>query len=216
MTTTQWVISVAVALIGGGAMGAVITSFVTRYRNKRQPIAYKLETIEVFKKNPDLPSLQAVLMEGDNPKFTAENLSIARITLINKGNQDMEKFNFGVTLKGTSKAIDIKRETPDRHHEMKCLTGVGLKTPASEIDFILEPFNRGEEYKLNIHFIYVDTPGSILVSSPHSTLFIDTNKEPSWERIVKRVGLMTLALMISYFVIMGIVIIIHELGELIN
>ncbi len=158
-------------------MGAVVTALVTRYRNRRQPIAYKMETIEIFKKNPELISLQAVLMEGDKPNFTADNFSIARITLINKGNQDIEQFSFGVTLKGTDKAIDIKQETPDRHHKIKVLNPVGLSTPTTELDFTLEPFNRGDKYILSVYFTYLDSSSPIELSSSHSTKFVEANTE---------------------------------------
>lgn len=84
MTQAQWIALIA-GLLGGGAMGAIITAIVTKHRNRRQPIGYAIEIIDIFKKNLEIPSLQAILMIGDNPGsgpgFAFENLSIARITV---------------------------------------------------------------------------------------------------------------------------------------
>ena len=140
-----------------------------------------------------MPSLQAILMIGENPGsgpgFAFENLSIARITMINKGNQDIEEFSFGVTLKGDNKAVDVKLETSDRHHTITLLTPSGLRNPPKqELDFTLKPFNRSESYSLNIYFTYTDIQGSIELSSSHSTRFIEIGaKKEMVEDIVIRV-----------------------------
>lgn len=175
MTESQWIILFA-SFFTGGAFGAVITAVVTKYRNRRQPVGYEMEVIKVFQKNPDYPSLHAVLMVGGNPNgpgYAVDNLAIARITLINKGNQDIELFNFGVTLEGTDEAVDIRMETPDRHHVMKSLTEVGFDNRKKELDFTCQPFNRGEPYISSIYFTYCESPGLIQLSSPHSTKFVE-------------------------------------------
>lgn len=179
MSTTQWIISVVVALIGGGAMGAVITAVVTNYRNRRQPVAYNLEIIEAFKENPEFPLLEANLSSGPVDEIGIKHilpirhLSVARLTLINRGNQDIEAFRFGVTLKDTNQAVDIKVITPDRHHVVEILTPVSPDNPLKELDFVLKPFNRRNKYRIDIYFIYDDVPGAIKLSSPHSTIFVD-------------------------------------------
>jgi len=98
-------------LLGGGAMGAIITAVVTNFRNRQQPIGYETELVEVIKKNPDFPSLRALIMSGDDsgPGLAISNLSMARITIVNKGNQDIVEFKFGVTLTET-----IERCSPAR------------------------------------------------------------------------------------------------------
>jgi hypothetical protein len=167
------------SLIGGGAMGAIIAIFAARHRNKRQPVGYRKEVIEVFKKNPEFPSLQAVLMVGDPSDsgggFVVHNLSVVRYALVNKGNHDLQEFKFGLTLGGTNSAVDVKTETPDRHHTMDVLTPVSISNRKTELDFSLNPFNRAEEYRLNVYFTYADEPGSIELSSPHSTEFSEIN-----------------------------------------
>ena len=53
------VIAIIGSLLGGGAMGAVITLLVSRHRSKRQPVGFSIEIIDIFKQNPEIPSLRA-------------------------------------------------------------------------------------------------------------------------------------------------------------
>jgi hypothetical protein len=177
MTTAQWITLIA-SFFTGGAFGAVITALITKYRSRRQPVGYKIEVIEVFKKNPNYPSLQAILMVGKDqrssgPGYAIDNLSVARITLTNKGNQDIGEFKFGITLEGSYKAVELRMENPDRHHVINSLTEVSFNEPKKELDFALQPFNREETYTFSIHITYSESPGLILLSSPHSTKFVE-------------------------------------------
>ena len=47
MTTQQWLALIA-TLIGGGAMGAILTALITNFRNKVQSIYCVKEHISVF------------------------------------------------------------------------------------------------------------------------------------------------------------------------
>jgi len=145
--TPQWVEMAQRLLpyLGGGAVGALITLVATWFRNRRQPIGYKIETIEIFKEDPYLPSLQAVLSfvsgleEGDTEEdlghhtFALKNLSVARITLVNRGNHDYPEFRFGVTFTEGDSAIDLRTETADRHHVAKNETKVDLCTNKAKL-----------------------------------------------------------------------------------
>lgn len=180
MTTTQWVIGLIVALIGGGAMGAVITALVTKHRNRRQPVGNKIEFFPVLRKTPKFPSLKAILMDetssGSGPGVSVDNLYLARITVVNNGNQDINEFKFGVTLKGTDQAINVITETPDRHHIMSLETPVSLASHKGSLDFICLPFNRKETYIANVYIITGGVPNEIQLSSPHSTQFVELPK----------------------------------------
>ena len=99
MTTTQWVIGLGVTLIAGGAMGALISAYVSYKRNKRQPVVYTMEIIDIFRKGTNFPRL-AKLMVTEHPlgfgeERSVDNLSLARIKVTNKGNQDIKEFTFG-------------------------------------------------------------------------------------------------------------------------
>jgi hypothetical protein len=173
----NWIPIIA-TLLGGGAMGALITLIATRFRNRRQPVVYKTEVIDIFKKISETQSFRAFLSRdndelGVGDAIGVDNYSVARITLINKGNQDLAEFKFGITLKGTGEAIDVKTESPDRHHILTLLTPVDLLEPLKELDFIAQPFNRGEPYIVNVYFTYAETANEVQLSSPHSTRFIE-------------------------------------------
>ena len=169
MSTTQWLITAVVALLGGGAMGAVINNWFINRRAKRQPIHYGIRTIDIITKHQNFPSLKAVLTMGEDsgPGRAVNNLSVATFTLGNKGNEDLARFDFGVTLKGTDEAIDVKFENPDRHHKVRLLTPVNLLEPRQEIDFSLSPFNRGDVYVVSILFTYERSSEGVVISTPH-------------------------------------------------
>ena len=177
---TQWIISIVAALIGGGAMGAVINALVTKYKNRRQPVVYKMEVIEAFKKNPDLEANLALQINdplGTRKVLEVDRLSVASITLTNEGNQDSDEFEFGITMKGTNEAVRVIPITQDRHHKVEILTPVDFTNPTRELDFRLRPFHRGDPYTLNVYFTYEDSPGTIELSTAHPTVFIETKQE---------------------------------------
>lgn len=176
MSTTQWIITSVIALVGGGTMGALVNNWFLNRRSKRQPIHYNIQRVDIIKRL-NFPSLQAVLTSGDDsgPGRAVSNLSLATFTLSNKGNEDLEKFEFGLTLKGTSKAIDVKFENPDRHHKVELLTPVSLLDPKQEIDFSLRPFHRRDVYNVSILYTYEKSSGKISISSPHSQRLVEVN-----------------------------------------
>lgn len=177
-----------VGILGGGAMGALITAFVTYRRNKRQPITQKIEFFPVLHRTPNFPSLRAILMDetnsGSGPGVTVENLYLGRVTIINQGNQDIPEFRFGVTLTGEDEAINVITETPDRHHSMALERPVSLANPSKELDFVVKPFNRKEPYIANIYFRTKDIHSDILLSSSHSSQFVDARGPINWKHAV--------------------------------
>jgi hypothetical protein len=139
--------------------------------------------IEIFNKSKVYGSMKAMITIEDiadsQPDLVVENLSVARLTLINKGNQDLKEFLFGVTLDEGSEAFQIKSTTLDRHHIATCLTPPTVPRLLAELDFKLEPFNRNEPYTLDIYFTYyTGQAGKINLSSPHSTRFIEMGTLP--------------------------------------
>ena len=139
------------------------------YRSRRQPVHWKIDIIDVFKPNPDFPSLQgAILADPEKPHdipTMIDNLSVARVTLVNKGNQDLKEFKFGLSFEETNQAIHLESETLDRHHVVECSTGISLSSPAKELDLTLKPFNRGEAYSFNIQFTYIGSVGTVRIGT---------------------------------------------------
>ena len=198
MQTTQpgfpWlaVIAIAGSLLGGGMMGSIITLLVTNYRNRRQPIGYSIETIDVFKQNPEFPSMRAFLDVGEDPETGVDhahavlaNFSIVRVKVVNKGNQDIAVFKMGITLEEDTDAFDIKVETLDRHHVGEILTPINIADTKNELDFSLQPFNRTDLYTMSVYVMYKERVGPIKLSSAHSTRFVEIGsfKENRWNEL---------------------------------
>lgn len=149
MTTSQWVITLVVTLLAGGAMGAVINAIVNWRRNRIQPIGVQKEIIPFVNRNIASVGLEAKIvltLEGETASF--ENLSLGQITLRNTGSHDYEEFNFGVNISGLTMAVLLHTETPDRYHEVFSSPRIDFKHMDNEIDFCLKPFNRNDTYSI--------------------------------------------------------------------
>jgi hypothetical protein len=176
----QWVPWV-LGVLGGGAMGAIITASMNYLKNRRQPVGYRKDIVEVFRKRRDHPNLAARLLVREHPlepspEYEIDMLSLARVSLTNLGNQDLPKFAFGITMSEGTKIIDMRIKEPDRHHVMKVVLPEDRSKALTELDFTLEPFNRGEKYNVSIYFTYGENPIDITVSSPHPTRFLNLGK----------------------------------------
>jgi hypothetical protein len=100
MSTSQWVTGIVVTLVAGGAMGAVINSLLSKWMRRRQPIVYSEEILHIFERREDFEYLRARMLVKDGPDENApeilvENLSVARYTVRNKGNEDLNEYSFG-------------------------------------------------------------------------------------------------------------------------
>lgn len=208
-------IPVVASLIGGGAMGAVITALITWYRNRRQPVGYEVEMIHIFRRGKNFPRLaRLVVADHTGQEQTVDNLSLARIKLTNRGNQDIKEFTFGVTMEGNYRVVDLRMKEPDRHHVMK-ITIPNVNEPIVNPDFTLEPFNRGDAYSADIYFSYDEAPGPIKFSSPHPTRFVESS---SAVNIETRLEKLQLYLYISMFALSGafVLFIIRGLPEILR
>ena len=149
MITTQWIITLIVTLVAGGAMGAVITAISNARRSRIQPIQIRKEVIPFIIHKIGGQDLQAEIVlkyKGEVRSF--DNLSLARVTLRNTGNKDYEEFNFGLTIPGLRLAVLVQPETQDRYHEMTFSPQIDLSHLDNEIDFTLKPFNRNDTYSV--------------------------------------------------------------------
>jgi hypothetical protein len=171
-------IAIPVTLIGGGAVGALITAYVTHRRSSKQPIGYTEEIIHIFREGQNFPRLAKLIVAehpfGVGTEKPVNNLSLARIILINKGNQDLDEFAFGITMEGPYKVVDVRMKDPDRHHKMR--VSIEEEVPLINPDFSLTPFNRGDEYGVDIYFTYEQAPGLLKLSTSHPCKFIEMSK----------------------------------------
>jgi hypothetical protein len=178
-TETNW-IAIGASLAGGGAVGAIITAVVTSIRNRKQPVAYRVEVVPVFKGGM-FPSdvLGSLSLQSATAGYGLQipNLSIANIELVNSGNKDYSSFRVGFTLSEGDAAVICRGATPDRHHEAQILTQLGPGAPAANIDCILSPFNRQDLYKFTLYIVARQTAeavGQIQLGSPEPVIFKQT------------------------------------------
>ena len=144
-----------VALIGGGAAGAIINALVSSYRSRLQPVGRRLEILPVFIRQPgDSSGLAAkIAIMHDANTATFNNLYLAEVQVANRGNKDLDEFKFGVTLGDGDKCIFVTSSSPDRHHEVLQETEVTPQSPQGEIDFKLRPFNRRDSYFFKLYLV---------------------------------------------------------------
>ncbi|HUT72538.1 MAG TPA: hypothetical protein VMW89_17855 [Desulfatiglandales bacterium] len=107
---------------------------------------------------------------------TFNNLYLAEVQVVNRGNKDMEEFKFGVTLGNTDKCIFVTSSSPDRHHEVLQDTEVTPQSPQGEIDFKLRPFNRRDSYSFKLYLVIPEEakePKKIELGSSSPVKFIE-------------------------------------------
>ncbi|HZE72961.1 MAG TPA: hypothetical protein VE135_25905 [Pyrinomonadaceae bacterium] len=189
MTTTQWVITVVAGVLGGGLAGAALKEVIQNRRNRKQPVGYTMEVIDIVRKGVNFPKFaQLIVLQhplGFGGQKPVDNLSLVRITVQNKGNQDYKEFLFGVSLEGGNKAVEVRFNGPDRYHSIKIKLDENIRLldekdvdeqeptePLKNVDFILEPFNRRDTYNVEIFFTYDGDRGNVTLGSPHPTTFV--------------------------------------------
>lgn len=165
------------ALIGGGAVGALINAAFTARRNRIQSIGRRIEITPIFRQADNSSGLRAkIAIEQNDSTATFENLFIADIQVVNKGNTDIETFPFGVTLSARDECVHVELTPPDRHHEVSQSPVITPQNPSNEIDFTLTPFNRKDSYLFKLYIVIPDNakdPQKIELGSPTPIKFIE-------------------------------------------
>jgi hypothetical protein len=153
---TNWVM-LGAGLLGGVAVGAVITQITTTYKARKQTVNYTVDIVQLFDGDKlGSSDLSAQLTVGSHTTgfgTNIENLSVITIELANMGNQDLSSFPFGMTLTNGDKAIHYDAASPDRHHPIEHHSEVGFHNPNGYLDFTLQSFNRGDVYKFTLYVI---------------------------------------------------------------
>jgi hypothetical protein len=109
-TYIDW-IKIIGPLLTGGLFGAILTAIITKRRNKIQPVGRRLRVsyIDLPKK---LHSYSAMITlkdekDGDTKSYHFQQLAIVQLDLVNKGNQDIEKFDVGISLPENFSVIGV-------------------------------------------------------------------------------------------------------------
>lgn len=139
-------------LIGGGAIGAIITAIVTKYRGRKQPIGKIIKIENVFAPgNLVSEHLTKITFSGTTETFHYDNLYLVQVLIQNDGNKDFDEFTFGLTFPDFAKAIKVNAKGEDRHHAILSKEKIDFGSSSSIADFSLRPFNRHDKYQILIY-----------------------------------------------------------------
>ncbi|MEO8382495.1 MAG: hypothetical protein ABI779_22740 [Acidobacteriota bacterium] len=173
MFDPKWIPIVA-TLLGGGAAGALITLLVTSYRNRRQPVGFRKDLLPVFRQTVSDQRFSAtVRIDAGDRTLEFDNLSLATIELVNRGNRDLSSFSVGFTLAKGDAALFAECGTPDRHHAALIADAPTPMLAKQQLDYVLTPFNREDRYTFKF-YIYTPPgrePGEISIGSREPVFF---------------------------------------------
>jgi len=171
MAEANW--PVIASLVGGGAMGATLTAAVTSYRNRRQPIGFRVDVRSVFRQVRSDGNFSVTVGVSDGTStLQYANLFVVTVELVNRGNRDFSNFQVGFTLAQGDEAILMETVTPDRHHISTVKIAPVPTATLSEIDVALAPFNRRDSYRHEIYVVAAGSePGAISIGSPEAVVF---------------------------------------------
>lgn len=169
---------IGIILTIGAVIGALVQAAVSVYRNKKPIINTRIDILSKF--NPlfeaKLLDTYKIIVTDGKEEYEYNSLAQIEILLTNRSKEDFPKFKFGVKLSNNDLAIYAESKTSDRYHHLKLLTPITLTESKSEIDFLLEPFNRGDSYSLRLLIKLCEShqvPGKISINSPEAVSFIN-------------------------------------------
>lgn len=166
---------IAASLVGGGAVGALITAVVISFRNRVQPVGKRLDVVPLF--------LQGIDGAGFNPSISVTynqavyqyaNLFVADVQVVNRGNRDMASFSFGLTLTTNDKVIHLEAYGLDRHHLASSVIVATPASPLNILDLVLKPFNRGDAYTFKVFIVpATKEPGPVTLGTSEAVKFTE-------------------------------------------
>jgi hypothetical protein len=168
-------VKVGAALIGGGAAGAIITAIVTSYRNRIQPVRYRMKTVPVFSKAPRSSTIETVVtLRANGQGYDFANLHLTELSIVNSGNQNIKEFTIGITMSNNDRIVNAHCEAPDRQHNGSQVGEITPADPKQAVDFKLIPFNRQDAYQFRLLSTSANDrePGEIKLSSSEPVRFV--------------------------------------------
>lgn len=183
-------IQVGATLLGGGAMGAMITASVSAFRSRKQPILYGIETYPLYGGDELDESIELrVSLTDGGTHFSYDNMHVVYIHFQNKGTQDLQSLIIGVTLPSEHKIIKAAYDTPSRHHAVNRNVEISPASPVSEVDFTLGPLNRADGFGITLYVVDESSGqteiGDVELSSPHAVRFVGAN---AWKERLANFG----------------------------
>ncbi|OUE47468.1 hypothetical protein BZY94_05095 [Burkholderia territorii] len=189
------IVQIGASLLGGGAIGAIISASVATHRGRVQPVAKRVEVTPLFASDFAGAAFNpSVTVSDGSTDLKFSNLHVAEIQVVNRGNVDRQKFSFGITLAHGDQAIHVEPYGLDRHHKVLQPTACTPAAPSGTLDFELVPFNRHDAYTMKVFIVSAavgNQPGTISMSSSEPIRFVDI---PSVAETLNKAGTITLKL----------------------
>lgn len=169
------ILQIGASILGGGAVGAVITGLVTSYKARVLPIGRRVEVSPLFTSNFGGTNFStSVTVSDGTTDYKFPNLHVAEVQLVNRGNRDLAAFNFGITLSSLDKAVHVEPQARDRHHVATLRGACTPALPSSDLDFELRPLNRGDSYILRVFIVAGgEEPESLSIGSSEPVRFTE-------------------------------------------
>lgn len=175
MSDSIEIYKIVASLVGGGAVGAVITAVATSYRNRIQLVGKRVEILPLLTSSSSGSVLKPEVTVSDGTTdYKFSNLHVADVQIVNRGNRDHLTFSFGITLSGGDNAVHVEPYGLDRYHAATLATPVTPGKPSGSLDVTLKPFNRSDSYTLKVFLVAASSqPGPIAIGSSEPVRFTD-------------------------------------------
>jgi hypothetical protein len=155
MAMDTW-IPIAASVLGGGAVGALITAGITSFRNRIQPIGYRIDAITLFAGSHANENFQVKITISDAASVREfANLHVLDVRIVNRGNLDWKSFEFGIAMPSGHHLVHIDPIGVDRHHKVEQTNLSRMSDGRVGLDFVISPFNRRDVATITI-FITLD------------------------------------------------------------
>ncbi|HVM63131.1 MAG TPA: hypothetical protein VMV72_19890 [Verrucomicrobiae bacterium] len=169
------VFKIAASLLGGGAVGALLTVFFTVYRNRIQPVGRRVDVSPVFTASFAGSKFNPTITVSDGAtEQKYQNLFVADLQFVNRGNRDLAAFKLGLTLSQGDRAVHVEPYGQDRFHTVEMPVVISPSRPSGVVDLVLKPFNRQDSYTLKVYLVAAQTePGALHVGSSEPVRFTE-------------------------------------------
>ena len=169
-----WWVLPAISFAGGSVVATFFTYFFTSWRNRKQPVGYRLSTDPILRPNREPAAIDAkVVITTSSGEHKFSNLFRTRIELTNLGNRDLDQFTFNVAMKAGDPIVFVEMRGMDNSHVPSCSSAVSPGAVAQTLDFTCTPSNRGDEYAFDLFTVITDDkpePIEPVLSSSHAVV----------------------------------------------
>jgi hypothetical protein len=172
-----FIVTILTSFISGGLAGHLYSQYKVDKRNAKQKIKIQSLINKIFKVSELIDSKIAIT--ESNKTYQFDNLYLVKIIIQNSGNVAFQEFDLGVKLNSEFKIFKSNYSSIGSKHE---LIFVGsepkIEKPVSELDVVLNPFNREDEYTLDLQVFSekgIDFSEKLIEFSTKKDVIINSN-----------------------------------------